>query len=67
MRNLIYIHISFKISSLILDISENPSKGYTAQRIDLIVEAHDESAMLIAMNLAWIAESSVALQQVGPL
>lgn len=70
MGNRMSLYVFLKINRLFpVCISENSSKEFmhTAQTIDLTIEAHDASVMFIAVNLAWIAESSVALQQVGPL
>lgn len=62
------LHRMGVVRGVVSTVYSSPEYGlHFAQPIDLTIEAHDASVMFIAVNLAWIAESSVALQQVGPL
>jgi hypothetical protein len=62
------LHRMGVLRGVVSTVYSSPEYGlHFAQRIDLAIDAHDASVMSIAVNSAWIAESSMALQQVDPL
>jgi hypothetical protein len=64
----VLLHRMGVVRGVVSTVYSSPEYGlHFVQIIDFAIDAHDTSVMFIAVNWAWIVESSVALQQVDPL